>query len=238
MGFLFIPMPSLDAKFWLAVAALLPLEITALVLYVKAIRVSPLSLSVPFMALSPVFILFFAFIFLGETPSATGLAGIGLIVTGAYLLNASAGKEGALGPIRAAIREKGAVLMAIVSLIYAVTSTLGKVAVEHSSPVFFGFFYPFILTMITTVYLASRGKLALVFSRPRKFVLIGLCTSIMIITHFLDKPRAGGARDLRQADKPYMERTLRRAPVQGNQYQGATLGQRGHGSRRRAHSAV
>lgn len=185
VGFLFIPMPSLDAKFWLAVAALLPLEITALVLYVKAIRVSPLSLSVPFMALSPLFILFFAFIFLGETPSATGLAGIGLIVTGAYLLNASAGKEGALGPIRAAIREKGAVLMAIVSLIYAVTSTLGKVAVEHSSPVFFGFFYPFILTMIMTVYLASRGKLALVFSRPRKFVLIGLCTSIMIITHFL-----------------------------------------------------
>jgi drug/metabolite transporter (DMT)-like permease len=184
IALLFAPMPSLDGRFWAALAVLVPLEVAALMLYVKAIRLSPLSLSVPYMALSPVFIVFISFISLGERPSAGGVAGILLIAAGAYLLNARASEGGALGPLRAIARERGSVLMIIVALIYAVTSTLGKVAINHSSPVFFGFFYPFTLTVALSAILLVRGKLRLVASRPRVFLPIGMTTAVMILSHF------------------------------------------------------
>lgn len=185
LSFFFVPIPRLDPTFWLTVAVLLPLEITALFLYVRAINLSPLSLSVPFLALSPVFIVIIAFVFLGEWPSGPGLAGIFLITAGAYTLNAGASKYGVLGPIRAIASEPGSVLMIVVALIYSVTSTLGKVAINHSDPVFFGFFYPFVLTAILTVVVAYRGKLRLVGSRPGAFAAIGFFTAAMVITHFL-----------------------------------------------------
>lgn len=185
LAFLFVPVPKLDAVFWLTVAALVPLEIIALILYIRAIRLSPLSLTVPFLALSPVFIIFIAFAFLGELPDRSGVAGILLITAGAYLLNASASSKGILGPLRAILKEPGSILMLVVAVIYSVTSTLGKVAVQHSSPVFFGFFYPFTLTVVLTIFLGARGKLGHVFSKPATFIPIGLCTSAMIISHFI-----------------------------------------------------
>jgi len=185
LAFLFVPVPAVDATFWLTVAVLLPLEIAALVLYVKAIDLSPLSLSVPFLALSPVFIVVIAFVFLGERPAPLGIAGIVMITAGAYVLNAGASRHGILGPIRAIAAEPGSVIMIVVSLIYSVTSTLGKVAINHSDPVFFGFFYPFLLTIVLTVVVAWRGRLRLVAARPRVFIPIGFFTAAMVITHFL-----------------------------------------------------
>ena len=185
LGFFFIPIPSLDAVFWQTTALMLPLEIAALVLYVRAIRLSPLSLTVPFMALSPVFIILIAFIFLGEWPTRGGLAGIALIAAGAYLLNASSSRQGLFAPIRAAFKEQGSLLMMVVALIYSITSTLGKMAVQHSSPVFFGFAYPFMLTLVMSAYLLWRGKFSIVFSRPLTFLPIGLCSAVMVSTHFM-----------------------------------------------------
>lgn len=185
LSFFFVDVPYLDSTFYLTVALLLPLEIAALILYVKAIRISPLSLTVPFMALSPVFIIFIAFVTLGEVPSVGGVAGIFLITGGAYLLNASASREGVLGPLRAIRRERGSLLMIIVAFIYSITSTLGKVAIQHSGPVFFGFFYPFILTVIMTGIVWYRGKTPMIVSRPGTFLTIGFCTAAMVISHFI-----------------------------------------------------
>ncbi|MBI5587641.1 MAG: EamA family transporter, partial [Deltaproteobacteria bacterium] len=121
----------------------------------------------------PVFIIFLAFVFLGEWPDRAGFLGIFLIAAGAYMLNAGACRAGVLGPVKAALKEPGALLMIIVALIYSVTSTLGKVAIQHSSPLFFGFFYPLVLTVILTAMAAGRGKLSLVASRPGTFLAIG-----------------------------------------------------------------
>lgn len=185
LALFFVPFPGLDAIFWLTTACLVPLEVASLVLYIRAIRLSPLSLTVPFLALSPVFIIFIAFVFLGEVPDTGGVIGIVLITAGAYTLNASASKKGLLGPVRAIFKEPGSVLMLAVALIYSVTSTLGKVAVQHSSPVFFGFFYPLTLTIVLTVFLAAKGRLGGVLEKPATFVPIGLCTAVMIGSHFI-----------------------------------------------------
>jgi len=184
LAFFFIDIPSLDTTFWLSLLFMIPLEIAAILLYVKAIKLSPLSLTIPFLAVSPVFIILIAFILLGELPDRSGLLGILLIVIGAYLLNIKTTREDLLGPIKAIRRERGSIFMIIVALIYSVTATLGKVAVQHSGPIFFGAFYPFLLTLILSVVLWRKGLLPEVLSRPKTFLAIGVFTAIMILTHF------------------------------------------------------
>src|SRR3990167_9557494 len=185
IAFFFIPIPNLDTTFWISVLILLPLEITALILYVKAIKLSPLSLTIPYMALSPVFIIVIAFFLLGEWPDKSGFAGIFLITVGAYLLNAKASSLGLLGPIKAIAKEKGSLLMVIVAVIYGITSTIGKIAVQHSGPIFFGFFYPLLLTITLSMVVGIKGTLHRVVSRPVTFLTIGIFTAIMILSHFL-----------------------------------------------------
>ena len=185
IAFFFIPIPDLDATFWISVLILLPLEITALILYVKAIKLSPLSITIPFMALSPVFIIVIAFFLLGELPDTSGFVGILLITIGTYLLNAKASNVGILGPIKAIANEKGSMLMVIVAVIYSITSTIGKIAVQHSSPIFFGFFYPLLLTIVLSMVVGVKGILSHVISRPVTFLTIGIFTAIMILSHFL-----------------------------------------------------
>lgn len=185
LTFLFIDIPSLDSTFWLTLLFLLPLEITAIILYVKAIKLSPLSLTIPFLALSPVFIIVIAFFILGELPDRSGLLGIILIALGAYILNVRTAREGLLGPIKAIGRERGSILMIIVALIYSITATLGKMAIQHSSPLFFGAFYPFVLTVSLTIIIGLKGHLHHVASHPKTFLWIGLFISIMILSHFM-----------------------------------------------------
>lgn len=185
IAFFFIDIPPLDKTFWLTLFILLPLEVTALLLYVKAIRFSPLSISIPFMALTPVFIILNAFILLGELPDRSGILGVALIALGAYLMNVRATREGLLEPIKAIGRERGVIFMAIVAFIYSITSTLGKLAVQHSGPIFFGFFYPFVLTIALSMVVGFRGVLHQVVSRPVTFLGIGIFTALMIVSHFL-----------------------------------------------------
>lgn len=184
VGLIFVPIPTIGSDFFYALAVLVPLEIAALILYVKAIRISPLSLTIPFMALSPVFILLIAYVVLGEEPTPIALVGVVLTALGAYLLNAGATRVGPLGPIKAILKEKGSMLMIAVALLYSITSTIGKVAVINSSPMFFAFFYPLILTLVLSPLLIYKGKFSQVFKKPRTFIPIGILTAIMITTHF------------------------------------------------------
>src|SRR3989337_736921 len=107
VAFFFIDIPPLDKTFWLTLLIVIPLDVTAIILYIKAISISPLSLTIPFIALSPVFVIITAFVILGELPDISGLIGLLLMVTGAYLLNVRATRHGVLGPIMAIKREKG-----------------------------------------------------------------------------------------------------------------------------------
>jgi drug/metabolite transporter (DMT)-like permease len=103
----FLPSVAPDQTFWLAIAAALPLEVLAFFLYMRALKLSPLSLSLPFLAFTPVFMILTGRFILDETITAGGALGIGLIVAGAYVLNLSKMKTGLLGPLRAVIHEPG-----------------------------------------------------------------------------------------------------------------------------------
>ena len=53
----FVDIPALDGVFYMATFMAVPLDIIAVLLYMKAIKVSPLSLTLPFLSLTPVFLI-------------------------------------------------------------------------------------------------------------------------------------------------------------------------------------
>jgi len=185
--FPFIDIPELDSGFFIITFLLLPLDITALLLYMKAINISPLSLTLPFLSLTPVFLIGTSYVLLGEKPDRTGLMGIILVTIGAYLLNAHTISRGFLGPLKTICKERGSVLMILVAFIYSITSSLGKMAVQHSSPIFFSVFYPLLITIFLFLIVSFKTKdiLPKTVSQPLLFFLIGILMVIMWVTHLM-----------------------------------------------------
>ncbi len=184
---LFVDIPPLDRTFWLAVSCALPLEIAAIILYTKALKSSPISTTMPFLALTPVFLIVTSWIILGERVSLTGSIGILLMAAGGYTLNFHTAQQTLFGPVRAVFREKGSVMMIIVAFIYSITSSLGKVAIEHSSPVFFGSIYFMLLAVLFTpvAFVKGRGRISLTKKDIVPFSLIGITYGGMIIFHMV-----------------------------------------------------
>lgn len=184
---MFVKIPPLDRTFWIATLCSLPLEITALVLYTKALKVSPISVTVPFLAFTPLFLIVTSRIIVGEGVSFQGGIGILLMVAGSYTLNIHRIKKDLFEPIKAIAREKGSVFMIMVAFIYSITSSLGKVAIEHSSPVFFGAFYFFLVSVFfTPIVLAKKdNKKSLRPSEIRAIIPAGMTYGLMIIFHMI-----------------------------------------------------
>ncbi|WP_298432615.1 EamA family transporter [Geobacter sp.] len=139
---LVVPVPTLGPEFLPTILTALPLELAALILYFKALKHSPLGLTVPFLALTPVFLLVIPYLLLGERISLTGGIGILLIAAGSYTLNLRSRRDGFLAPFRAILRERGSLCMIGVAVLYSFTATLGKKAITVSSPLFFAGLYP------------------------------------------------------------------------------------------------
>jgi len=101
--------------------------------FVHSVKLSPLSRTIPLLALTPAFTALTAVPLLGELPGPNQAFGILLVVGGAMALN-SGGSLG--GAVRGLLREKGALLMAAVALMWAVSGPLDKLALEHASVYF------------------------------------------------------------------------------------------------------
>jgi drug/metabolite transporter (DMT)-like permease len=107
------------------------------VLYVQAVALSPLTLTVPYLALTPVVSALVAAAVLGEMPGWQGWAGITLTVFGALLLHLDPGIT--LGRLlRAPFREPGSRRMMAVALIWGMTTSLDKIAIRHGSEALLG----------------------------------------------------------------------------------------------------
>lgn len=129
--------PVIKGPFFWAGGGSLIINMVACTLFIKAIKISPLSITFSFLAFTPVFLIITSYIFLGELPNIYGISGILLIAFGAYVLNMIRLKEGILVPIRAIKKEKGAVLMLIVALLWSFAAIFDKVALLASSPYFY-----------------------------------------------------------------------------------------------------
>lgn len=153
-----VPRPA--PGFYAALLTALPLEILAQILYMQALRLSPLSIVAPLLALSPVFMLAVPFLLIGERISLLAGSGVLLIASGAYVLNAGTIYDGLLEPFRALLRERGAVYMCLVALLFSFTATLSKKAIMLSSPLHYMAVYwtGIVVGMIPLLFFTYRGN--------------------------------------------------------------------------------
>ncbi len=182
------PIPALSMELIGWMVLLIPLELTAMLLYMLAIRDSPLYLTLPYLAFTPVLNVLTGYLVLEETVSVNGFAGIILIIAGSYLLNINNfSKDAWYLPLLAIVRERGSRLMLGAAAIYSLTSVFGKHTMQYATPATFGPFYYTALGMILLLILALTrpSSLKVLTRRPGKHLLIGTLMAIMVTTHFL-----------------------------------------------------
>lgn len=177
--------PVVQKGFWLVVLIATPLEISAMLLYNQAIKLSPLSLTLPFLAFTPIFLIGTSYVIIGETTNIYGLLGILMIAFGGYILNIDP-QKGLIYPLKAAFHEKGSTLMIIVTIIYSFTSVLGKLMINKSDFIFAPAAY-FTIVSIISLFLAAVNKnhnQKINFDNKKLHLMIGFFSGLMIILHF------------------------------------------------------
>jgi uncharacterized membrane protein len=128
--------PGLVFVLYLVLNALL--EGSAILLNYRALQISPLSFCVPFMALTPVFLLPIGQFFLHEQISAGMIIGVLLVVVGALVINRRLVANGWLEPAKAIVRERGSRYMMLVAMLLACTAALDKWFVISGGDAAFG----------------------------------------------------------------------------------------------------
>jgi len=187
VGFLTIPKPDLDAVFWKSFLLSIPLNVIPYFLYLYAIKISPLSLTVPFLSFTPLFMLFTGYVTLAESVSIWGGLGVISIVVGSYILNLRHATKGFLEPVKALFYEKGSILMLSVAFFYSFASVIGKKAILHSSPLYFSylFFLVFASLILIGLFVSGKVNLQILFANKGKGILLGSLLMCHVSTHAL-----------------------------------------------------
>lgn len=123
--------PTIKTNFWY----FLPLTVFFLFIaahfYYKALEVGDISLVVPMLSFTPLFMIVTSFLILGESPSPKGMLGIMLIVAGSYIMHFKK-NEKLFAPFKSLYNNKGTRYALIVALIYSVSGNIEKILINNS----------------------------------------------------------------------------------------------------------
>ena len=173
--------PAIGDNFWWIAIIGGVLNLFAFVLYIKAIKSSDLSITVPMMAFTPIFLLLTSPFMVGEFPNLAGISGVVLIAVGSYVLNIKERKNGFLKPFSSLIKEKGPKLMLGVALIWSITSNIDKIGVQNSSPIFWATTNTaLIATFLLPIILMRKNKpLKEIFSNSKSLIPLGIFNALV-----------------------------------------------------------
>ena len=171
-----------DVRYWPPAVASMAMNALANVLFMRSVQLSPLSRTVPFLSLTPVFSALAAIPLLGEVPGPMHWAGISLVVVGALVLNSDLSDKW----WRSVTHEKGAPFMIAVAVLWALSTALDKRALPHASPAS----HAFLLSGGGAVFLVAwvlltrkQGELGQVFQAPKGLLagLIGFAVAALAL---------------------------------------------------------
>lgn len=169
-------MPEIGSAFYISVLVTVMINIIGVTFCYKAFKITDLSLSIPMLAFTPVFLIFTSFIFLKEVPSVFGGVGMFLIVAGSYILNFNRKRIYLLEPFKEIFRNKGAFYMLMIAFLYSISVNFDKLVVLNSDPIF-GSFTVYLLLGISFLGISlvkKRGVREVYRKNLGKFFLIGL----------------------------------------------------------------
>jgi drug/metabolite transporter (DMT)-like permease len=116
------PMPTYLVYLSIEVA----LVAVSTLLYFRALQVTPISLCMPYISFTPVFLIVTGNLILGELPATEKLVGVVMIFIGSIVMHRSLFANGWLEPIRAIWRERGCFYMLMVGFINSITNPIDK----------------------------------------------------------------------------------------------------------------
>ncbi len=177
----FFGIPQVGAEFYPALIVGTLGNAVATICFMRAIRLSDLSLAVPLTTLSPLFLLISAPLILGEFPNPSGVLGVCLIVVGAYTLNIQRFHEGWKEPMYAVLRNKGARYMLVTTLLWGVLAPIDKIGIRNSSPVFWITIFTITLAVIFTplaLWWSHEKTLRAIHEHRLTFVAMGSASAI------------------------------------------------------------
>jgi drug/metabolite transporter (DMT)-like permease len=160
-----IEIPPLNQQFWIALLIGGIMNAVIALLYIKAIKLSDLSLAVPLVALTPLFMLLTSPLIVGEYPNFFDGIGVFLIVMGSYLLNIKEKSQGYLAPFKALLHQPGSKLMLLVAFLWSITTNFDKIGVQNSSPIFWVF------ALLTTMSVLLLPVLLHKTSNPKRQII-------------------------------------------------------------------
>ncbi len=160
---LIVGIPEVKPLFWRALvgaAITIPL---GNILYMRAVKLSPISSVVPMLAFNPFFTAILAFFFEGRLPGLLGWIGLVVVGVGLYSLRLSQDvlQQGWLAPFSKIKDEPGMMAMLGVALVWSVGANIGKILVSNSSPLFSTFVGLAVGSITLFVILALKVKFKL-----------------------------------------------------------------------------
>ena len=129
--------PKVSLYFYFIVFVNVAITLAAMFLMIKSFKSTDLSISIPMLSFSPIFLLFTSYILLNELPSLAGFIGIVVVVIGSYVLNLSSISVGYLEPFKIMLKNRGIFYMIIVAFLYSFTATISKIGIRLSNPAYF-----------------------------------------------------------------------------------------------------
>jgi uncharacterized membrane protein len=179
----FIEIPTVYPMYWVALLVGGILNVATSVLYMKAIEHSDLSITVPMVTLTPMFLLLTSPILIGEVPSFMGVIGVLLIVVGSYTLNISDAKKGFWKPLKSLVSDKGPRYMMAVAFIWSISSNFDKIGIQASSPMFWAITVnAFIaLAMIPLVLVKVKSNVSQIFHNVKLLMPIGIFGALTLV---------------------------------------------------------
>lgn len=180
---LFIDIPHLTWRFWLALVLGGSLNILAMILYIKALNLADLSLATPLITFSSLFLIVTSPILVQEYPSYFDCFGICLIVLGSYFLNLKNRYQGYLEPLKALLTQKGSQMMLGVAFIWSISANVDKLGVLNSSPIFWSIaMYSFVaIGLLPIIIYRFRSSWLSILPEVSKLFPIGLFNGLAVI---------------------------------------------------------
>jgi len=158
------------------------------VLYNRAVQIAPLSLTIPFLAFTPVFLLGTGYAILGENPGLLKCEGVLFVVFGSLLMHRRSFRDGFFAPFRAVFRERGSRYMLAVSLIFSITNPVDKKLVEISDSYSYSWVYAMVSVLIfglPMLYLRSKGRVDRAPVRTKWIVITGFVDALTLVLQLL-----------------------------------------------------
>jgi drug/metabolite transporter (DMT)-like permease len=194
----------LRPAYWLPALGTVLLNLVANFSFMQAVRLSPLSLTIPLLSLTPVCATLIAIPLLGERPGWANAVGILMVVVGAFWLSQSSGAPeqppapggGSRPPAasfwRSLRHEPGVPLMALTALLWSFTLPFDKLAVRQAGATLHGLVLTAAVGLGFLLVLALRGRLATLAQMRRVPGLLALGVAVSVLALGLQLLALGG----------------------------------------------